>query len=427
MNPLQIKQSLQTCSSIYTGIYKFAFSQIKHPNSQTLNRIPLSVTMTYLPPIHKKKIFILLFLVFHFCNNLLGQDDKYPCLSQHLHMGTELDVLTHTLIDSIPSGDFYMIGETHNYFANNELLLSLMKSLQPKGVYNIVNELPHATCFLFNEYLATGNDSLLALIQPQATYNVLKAIRAMNETQEVGKKIKFYGIDYMDTPDTYNLITALKIILRRAGNDNNHLRQELSNYITKGKLNGNDILRFDTLVFKNLTGDSAAYYKAYFQNDYKDLLLMSQNFVGFKGRTDNHIYKGFQTMYHLFFEEDKKQTPKFLAFYGSFHLRKFGNKLQSEEDSPVKGKLIRIGLQYYDCYGEFPWNEEKLSTNGISFTYKKKYFEWIKEKLYQQQGMQIGILPNGNCLPSLSGNPSLDGLIFFKQYGSRRMHSWKFD
>ncbi|WP_118976993.1 hypothetical protein [Taibaiella koreensis] len=378
---------------------------------------------------HKKYRVGCVFLLLLLCLNRAGvvKAGDRNCVDSGLHLGTSIDSLTHELFDALPGGDFYLIGETHNFIANNDLLLALVKTLQPKGVYNIVNELPHASCFLFNEYLSTGDERLLAEIRPKASYQVLKDIYAFNQRQPEGKRIKFYGIDYMDVDDLDNLSLSLKRIGGKLAPEPNRLYGVIAAYAARDTITRDDAVAFNAVLDRYLNGDSAAYYKQYFGPYYADLALMASNIVGTKGRSDKTIFNGFLSLYRYCFSNGEA-SPKFLAMYGFGHLKGFGTRLSADKASPVKNKTIIVGLQYYECHGDWPWRQERRYNDGVAFFFPEKDFDRIRERLYRQPGMQIGVLPNKDkCISSKAGRPDLDGLIFFKQYGSRRMRSWKFD
>jgi hypothetical protein len=150
------------------------------------------------------KILLLLTTISY--NVALGQNSFTNCADKSITTGNEaeLDSLTNLLINKLKKKDFYLIGEAHTFLANNDFQFSLIKALHKFNVFNIANELPHSTCFIFNQYLETGNDSLLTLLKPSATYNLLRRVRDFNQNQPLDKKIQYYGIDYIGAENDYN-------------------------------------------------------------------------------------------------------------------------------------------------------------------------------------------------------------------------------
>src|SRR5262245_304320 len=62
----------------------------------------------------------------------------------------------------IPAGSKLVISaEVHEVSVNADYFFHLFEYLSKRGYRNIILEAPYSTGFFCNEYLATGNDSLL--------------------------------------------------------------------------------------------------------------------------------------------------------------------------------------------------------------------------------------------------------------------------
>lgn len=354
---------------------------------------------------------------------IYGQTNFAVCAEKNITTGDEskLDSLTNLLIGRLADKDFYLIGEAHTFLANNDFQLSLIKTLHKNGVYNIANELPHSTCFLFNQYLETGNDSLLTLLKPSATYKLLKKVREFNLEQPVEKRIKYYGIDYINSGETCsNFLVSLKLIREKIPPANLPLDIFLGRYLQKETLQHQDVVELNDTLFAKLQSDSII-YKKHFGDYYDDLLLMTSNLVGNRTNRDSYVFNSFQLLYRQLAAKQRSK-PKFFAFYGIGHLDNFGNYLLSDNDSPVKNNVCKIGIQYINCLGG--WTNAAYRNDGLYRIKKKNLNDFID---YCKQGKwKIGFFTNTDCL-DFTGGSKLDAVMIFNSYGDRKMNSWKFD
>ena len=366
---------------------------------------------------------ILLLIIIIIPNVAIGQTNFAICAEKSITTGKEgeLDSLTNLLIKEIEAKDFYLIGEAHTFLANNDFQFSLIKTLHNRRVYNIANELPHSTCFIFNQYLETGNDSLLTLLKPGATYNLLKKVRQFNQTQQAAEKIKYYGIDYIDAKYDYsNYRMSLKIIREKIPSKNLPLDIFLDKYVQKEKFLYRDIVELNDTLFLKLQSDSTI-YKKHFGIYFDDLLLMSSNMVGNKTNRDLDIFKSFSLLYEQLYRKQNSR-PKFIAFYGMGHLDNFGNILLMNNKSPVKNSVCKIPIQYINCLGG--WTTATYRNDGlyqISKNNLKSLIDYCKQSKWS-----IGFFTNTECF-NFRSKSKIDAVMIFNNYGDRKMNSWKFD
>ena len=353
----------------------------------------------------------------------IGQPGFSICADKNITTGNEnkFDSLTNLLINKLAANDFYLIGESHTFLANNDFQFSLIKTLHKYKVYNIANELPHSTCFIFNQYLETGNDSLLSLLKPSATYSLLKKVREFNLSQPIDERIKYYGIDYIDVKyDDNNFPVSLKIIREKVPSKNLPLDIFLDRYIQKGQFQYQDIVELTDTLFIKLQSDSIL-YKKHFSLYYDDLLLMASNIVGNRTNRDADIFKSFSLLYAQL-SSKQKSKPKFIAFYGMGHLDNFGNILLFNNKSPVKNSVCKIAIQYINCLGG--WTTATYRNDGLYQIRKNNLKNFID---YCKQGKwQIGFFTNTECF-NFKSSSKLDAIMIFNNYGDRKMNSWKFD
>jgi hypothetical protein len=364
--------------------------------------------------------FILLFIIaFH----TTAQSRIENCLQEQLFTAApaELTKLTDLVSTSIPDKSFYFVGEAHTFLANNDLQLALLKSLHQQSVYNVVCELPHATCFMYNQYLENGDEAILSKIRPAATYNLLINVRQLNQSLPADKQIRYYGIDYLSPRhDLHNLLISLKAIRKNISSASLPLDTLIDHYIRLDSITFDDAKLFFGQLNKKLLADSER-YRPHFGNYYDDLLLMSSNMLGYRPNRDSSIFESFQVLFKLLAAK-QKTAPKFLAFYGIGHLDNLGRMLQENKISPVKAGVGRIGIHYVNCWGG--WTAPVKSTTGLFKIDKKELAQLVS--FCEKQSWEAGVLMGKDCLNFRQDSP-LDALFIFNRYGDRKMNSWKFD
>ena len=370
---------------------------------------------------HKQLIIFLLVLATSLTESK-GQNLQ-SCLDSVITTGEakDLNIITARLISNQPQKDFYLIGESHTYLANNDFQFALIMALHPGGVYNILSEQPHAVCFLFNEFLETGNDSLLQKIKPYATYNLLKKIRQFNLLKNAEKRVRYYGVDYLDTDfDFDNYLLSLKIIHSKRKGKEMPIDNIIAQLLLKQELTKKEITLTDNAIHTRLLSDSSN-YKLHYGKYYYDLLLLSDNMIGRSPNRDTKIFSKFLVLYK-FLLEIQKTKPKFLSFYGIGHLFNFGNLLNLDNASPVKQSVFRIAIQYIHCIGG--WQEGFYRDDGLYDIERKSLRNFIVYCKAQQ--WKIGFMSDKKCL-NLQKSKQPDVIAIFNDYGNRKMASWKFD
>ncbi|MCG2615076.1 hypothetical protein LZZ85_12325 [Terrimonas sp. NA20] len=369
-----------------------------------------------------KKLFIF-FTLFVFISGISAQSKIADCLREELMTSTpqQLNKLTDQLVLSLPGKRFYLVGESHTFLANNDLQLELLRSLHGQGVYNVACELPHATCFLYNQFLETGDEQILADLRPAATYKLLKKVREFNLSLPKEQQIRYYGIDYSDPQHGLrNLYKSLRSIRSYVTSKSLPLDTLIGHYLSKDSISMSDARLLCPQLNESLRSEEER-YRSHFGIFYDDLLLMSSNMLGYKANRDNSIFMGFTLLYRLL-EKRQQTAPKFLAFYGIGHMVDLGGMLEENDGSPVKGGVVKIGIQYVNCWGG--WTVPSLQTTGLYKMDKKELAQLIA--YCEAQPWQAALLAGKNCLSAKRGT-SLDAVFIFNRYGDRKMNSWKFD
>lgn len=354
---------------------------------------------------------------------ILAQQTNEECFREHIRFREDnnLDSLSRDLLAMIGTKDFYMIGEAHTFLANNHLQWSLIKALYEQGVYNVVNELPHATCFLFNRFLESGDTAILRQLKPVAQYEILEQVRAFNLRHAGRPQVRYFGVDYLDARyDFSNYQLSLRLITTALEGQYFHLDTILTAFINKEVLTASDVKAFNSVLALALEKNESA-ARAHYGVYFNDLQLMASNMVGYRSNRDERIYKSFLLL-HRHLAENSEVRPRYLAFYGVGHLGNLGNKLQYRPASPVYGSMARVGIKYFNCIGG--WREPKVMDEGV-FSISRVQLPLLKDYC-SRSSWTVGLLAPVSCL-TLRYREQLDALIIFNAYGDRSMRSWKFD
>lgn len=306
-----------------------------------------------------QRIFIVFFL-FPFLS--YGQDSILTnCIkfNASFFQDTELHQNIIENIANLKDGNFYMISQIHNSKIDIPLEKEFLFSLHSKGVYYDISEYPHSAFFLINEYLKSGDTSILKLVSTKAPFNFVKDVYLFNQKQTIDKQIKFFGIDYelynSDRGKHYK--NALQFI-------NNHRKAAIANTAFENLFNQLDSI--DEKDIKALTSLHKLLQTVLYKNEDKiqeifsnycdDILLILTAPTEYKSipRRDKWQFQRFKTVYDIVMRTNK--SPKFLASFGAAHVKasntnNITHKLQTFDESPVKGKVVIIGTQYFNGGG----------------------------------------------------------------------------
>lgn len=290
-----------------------------------------------------KRIFILFFL-FSFMK-LKAQDSP---------IDKSADSVLSSAVNSLSESDFYFVGQAHENQANaiieNGLLFSLNKKF---NVRYYILEWGQSFAFLLNQYLETGQDSILEFVHAKSNFDLVKAIKSFNDTVADSKKIKFFGLDFEDRLDGKWTKKAIEIISDKIELPANNPLQIL----LKGVIHSQSNSEKENLKgLRKYMTNNAKGCRLFLGKYYIDVLLISNAQFAMSSNRDKAMFANFKLLY----EELKKteENPKFFASFGYAHVNpgnKNGlpNRLNSN-DSPVKGSVSVIGTQYYNCTFNVP-------------------------------------------------------------------------
>lgn len=91
---------------------------------------------------------------------------------------------------------FIIAGEAHHVSSNFSFQLSNLQFLVTRGFRNLVWEMPYSYTLIGQQYISTGNDSLLSFISWSKEDSVYwKSVYQLNRSLAEGDKLHLWGID----------------------------------------------------------------------------------------------------------------------------------------------------------------------------------------------------------------------------------------
>lgn len=337
-------------------------------------------------------------------------------------------------ISVLADGDFYMIAQIHNSKINTPLEEAMLFNLHERGVQYDIAEYPHSAFFLVNEYLQTGDETILKTISEKAPFSFFKNVYRFNELQPQAKKIRFYGIDYeLFNADrgTFYKNALMYIYQKRKAFVSNKMFHGL--FAQLAEIDKNDLKaltamhsRLYSLLDKKLQADDLF-------GVYKDdvwLILSAPTKYKSIPRRDKWLYERFTYVYEML--KKKSNNPKFIASFGISHVKTSNKKnitykLLNYSSSPVKNKVIVIGTHYFNGGGGI--NKERTYTSAGILEYVTTMPVQDSIATIFKGSNEKGILLTQDCLKLLrkkiKPDMQLDWLLLFNQ--QPRIRYWKWE
>ena len=322
-----------------------------------------------------RKIFIVFFLL-PFLS--FAQDSSLiKCINSNASFFSDTALHQHIIanIENLNDGNFYMISQIHNSKIDIPLEKELLFSLHSRGVYYNISEYPHSAFFLINEYLKSGDTSILKLISTKAPFNFIKEVYSFNLKQLAEKQIKFFGVDY----ELYNSDrgrhyknSLMFIYNRRKTTIANTVFENLFSQLDS--TDENDIKALTSLhkLLQTTFYKNEEKIKEIFSNYSDDILLILSAPTEYKSipKRDKWLFKRFKIVYDIVLRNNN--IPKFIASFGAAHVKASNKKnitykLQIFNESPVKGKVVIIGTQYFNGGGGIKGAKNYTSAGIIDF------------------------------------------------------------
>lgn len=327
---------------------------------------------------------------------------------------------------TLPEAGFYFIGQLHNNAANTilekELLFSLNKRFSVS--YDIL-EYSHSVAVILNEYLITGQDSLLDFIDQNAGFSFIRSVKQFNDTVNGKRKIKFYGIDFEGRDLGKYTKRAMSIILQRnISNDSVlfHLVKACgesdATMLSKNLVQLKNYLAINKQKAREIPGDR-----------YLDLLLITNAPYGFSPKRDKAMYNNFNLLYN----ELSNQLPGKPKFFGSFGIghinpdnpKGIANVLNFSEDSPVKNNVTIVGVHYFNCFFNSS-NTFKESKGVLEFLCKQKSISTMSKSTNSDKPI-LRYIPGTefnypNCDKSIK---QLKGIVIIENFNATANWTWE--
>jgi hypothetical protein len=333
--------------------------------------------------------------------------------------------LADSLVNGIPPGKYYFIGQAHYNSANIPLEQGLLLTLNRKyGLRYDILEYGHSTAIILNEYLRSGADSLLTFIHTAAPFAFIKTVKKLNDTVPEARKIYFYGIDFEGRNNNSHLKKAIDIILYKTNLPDTTTLYEILSKIKNGT---NEKILIHLEELKNYLDRNEIICRNQLRTFYIDLLLVANAQYGFSPRRDNAMYANFIRLYQ---ELIKTETnPLFLSSFGYAHInpantQSIANRLHTTHDSPVSNGVVLLGIQYYQS--SFHQEGKKKWTGNLSFLCNNKALQ-ILATIGADGKPAISLLSQSRLI-SLSCNPmakKFDAAILVSNMGSAQYYLWE--
>lgn len=330
------------------------------------------------------------------------------------------------IVSSLPSSQVYFVGQLHNNEANAVIETELLFSLHNKfNVEYEILEYCHSAAFLLNHYLATGDESLLKFIHPDAKFKYVKNIKAYNDTIDVSKRIRFYGIDFENRQNGKYTQKALAVILEELNISTSQALTLLLRDIIECQFKD---LERNLIKLKFYLKENAYLSRSLLDKYYVDVFLIANAQFIFSSRRDAAMASNFYRLYQELSKEGK--DPKFFASFGTGHINPTNNngiamRLMNDNQSPVKNGVCVLGVQYFNCLFSKE-NVYKKTDGSLSFLCKTTTVENMLS-VQDNNSKRMEFLPKSklnltNCNATIQ---LLSGMILVYGYGSTSFGIWE--
>jgi len=343
-----------------------------------------------------KKWIFACFLVY---GSVYGQENKY---TDYLKNNKAVLDLTDTnrwelLKSDAEQNQFIILGESHGAQDAQLIDFSLLKYLNKTvGTKNYIAELDYAQSSSINEYLRTGNETVLNRVfrnwvKKNAQwgnsdfYNKIVKIRALNKTLPKAQQISFSGIDKVQDFDLY-----FKLIDKVMGEKKNPMLDSLR-HIVRADLSNSEIVNISVfaktyvdkieknkIVFKQIFGKKLPIFEYLIQN-----LSYSSTEKSGVNRPEA-MFRNYKQLYSILHFENEKLYGMWGFFHShqvpvQFYGEDFASKLVSSAHTSAKKVISIVCLPIDSKYNE--WDSKTQ-------TWKKKSFSYDDKSLLQVDGIE---------------------------------------
>ena len=340
-----------------------------------------------------------IFAFFLVYGSVYGQENKYL---DYLKNNKAVLDLTSTnrwelLKTDAEQNQFIILGESHGAQDAQLIDFSLLKYLNKTvGTKNYIAELDYAQSSSINEYLRTGNETVLKRVfrnwvKKNAQwgnsdfYNKIVKIRALNKTLPKAQQISFSGIDKVQDFDLY-----FKLIDKVMGEKKNPMLDSLR-HIVRADLSNSEIVNISVfaktyvdkieknkIVFKQIFGKKLPIFEYLIQN-----LSYSSTEKSGVNRPEA-MFRNYKQLYSILHFADEKLYGMWGFFHShqvpvQFYGEDFASKLVSSAHTSAKKVISIVCLPIDSKYNE--WDSKTQ-------TWKKKSFSYDDKSLLQVDGIE---------------------------------------
>jgi hypothetical protein len=149
--------------------------------------------------------------------------EKYLVTNKHILdlKNTESYADLHFLDSTVKTYKFFLFGEIHNAQSNNARKIKFLKYLhRTANVRHLFIEYPYSAAYIYNQFLKTGNDSLLKIVHTRHPEDItfFKQLYQFNQTIAPAEQIDIFGADFeIDFGREKFFLVALKdLVVKRS-------------------------------------------------------------------------------------------------------------------------------------------------------------------------------------------------------------------
>ena len=336
------------------------------------------------------------------------------------------DSILSSAVNSFPESKFYFIGQAHANQANTIVEKGLLFPLNNKfNVHYYILEFGQSLAFLLNRYLQTGEDSILNYINSNGNFSLVKTIKEFNDTVATSKSIKFFGLDFEDRLNGKWTKKAISIISDESKIPVDDSLQILLNAVINAKP---DAEKESLVSLKKYLDKNEQSCRLLLGKYYVDVLLISNAQFKMSRQRDKAMFANFKLLYHELSKEE--ENPKFFASFGFGHVNPrnktgLSYKLLETKESPVKGKIAVIGIEYFNCRFNTLQTPKKLSNGTLDFLCKNSVIKSLRISDNTKRKAITFLSKNeiGN-LACKNAVGRLDGLIIIRNFDGTS--AWEF-
>ena len=264
---------------------------------------------------------------------------------------------------------FIVSGEAHHVSCIYPFQLSQLKYLIAKGFRNLIWEVPFSYSYIAQQYISTGNDSLLQLIGGyKEMVDYWKEVHEINRSLPEGNKLHLWGIDH-ELGDNIGGLSrakdfkkALALLAEGRGDLPATLRQEFLslNMVTSIKALTDIKHRLQQIQHHPEVTTYFGERLPYFQ-------ILINRLDYYKVNRNDEMLEAFKEICSFFHLDS---SAKFLGRFGWGHTNKSFKKsmaylLENDPFSPVKNSTYVVGVQYLNCTAFGTNNSLLIENNGI--------------------------------------------------------------